>query len=153
MLRVFEAASSDYPIVRQLFEEYGRSLGINLAFQNFEHELATLPGLYAPPEGALILAWLNDRPVGCVAMRPLDDQTCEMKRLYVRPAARGTGAGRMLAERAISAARDAGYRAMRLDTLPTMLAARSLYADLGFREIPPYRVNPVEGTSFLELKL
>ncbi len=136
----------------QLFVEYAASLGVDLSFQDFDRELAGLPGAYAPPRGCLLLA-VHGEPIGCVAVRPIDPNTCEMKRLYVRPVARGSGAGRRLAEAAIAFARDAGYAAIRLDTLPSMRSAQGLYRTLGFVEIPPYRFNPVEGTSYFELRL
>ena len=143
----------DLAHARALIEEYSASLGISLDFQDFERELATLPGDYAPPGGALLLARLDGAVAGCVALRRIDGEACEMKRLYVGSVARGRGLGRALAEAAIERARTAGYRRMRLDTLPSMAAARALYLALGFREIAPYRFNPVEGTSFLELDL
>lgn len=140
------------PAVRSLFEEYADSLGVDLGFQDFERELAELPGDYAPPRGRLLLA-LAPEPAGCVALRPFEPGVCEMKRLYVRPAYRGTGLGKLLAERIIEAGRKAGYERMRLDTLPTMGAARALYRSFGFAEIAAYRPNPIHGTTYFELAL
>ena len=124
-----------------------------LDFQQFDREVAELPGAYAPPRGALLVARQGADAVGCVALRPLEPEICELKRLYVRPAARGTGLGRRLAEAALADARRLGYRRIRLDTLPGMEAAQSLYERMGFREIEPYTTNPVAGTRFLELEL
>lgn len=138
---------------RALFLEYAESLGFDLGFQDFEAELRGLPGAYAPPGGVLLLARVAKEAVGCVGLRPLAPETCEMKRLYVRPEARAGGAGRALAEAVIEVGRELGYRRMRLDTVPTMTAARALYRSLGFREIEPYRFNPIPGTSFMELDL
>jgi ribosomal protein S18 acetylase RimI-like enzyme len=140
------------PAVRALFEEYADSLGVDLGFQDFERELAELPGEYAPPAGRLLLA-LAPQPAGCVGLRPFEPGICEMKRLYVRPAHRGSGLGRQLAEAIVAAGRDAGYERMRLDTLPTMAAARTLYRALGFVETEAYRPNPIHGTTYFELDL
>jgi ribosomal protein S18 acetylase RimI-like enzyme len=144
-----EDGSGQIDLVRELFREYGDSLDVDLCFQGFETELAELPWEYV----VLLVGHVGGEPAGCVGVRPLDDGACELKRLYVRPAARGTGLGRQLTEAAIEAARVRGFRSMRLDTLPSMTEARALYAKLGFVEIGPYRTNPVVGTSYLELAL
>jgi ribosomal protein S18 acetylase RimI-like enzyme len=145
---------ADLAAVRGLFTEYAASLGVDLSFQDFETELATLPGLYVPPAGALLLAERAGEVIACVGLRPLDPPSvAELKRLYVRPAGRGQGAGRVLTEAILVLARQAGYERVRLDTLPSMREAQALYARLGFREIPPYRHNPVLGTVFMELDL
>jgi putative acetyltransferase len=140
-------------LARILFREYAASLPVDLSFQEFEKELVGLPGDYAPPRGRLLLASADSELAGCVALRPLAEGTCEMKRLYVQPQWRGSGVGRALAVRVIAEAREAEYTIMRLDTLPTMRAAQTLYRELGFVEIPPYRFNPVPGSKFLELDL
>src|SRR6266404_716078 len=141
--------------VRELFLEYAQSLGFSLCFQSFDQELAQLPGTYGPPAGRLLLAEARGQAAGCVALHPLDEtDMCEMKRLYVRPAFRGDGVGRVVTERVIAEARKIGYRCMRLDTVPPVMGrAVELYRKLGFREIPPYRKNPVAGAIFLELAL
>ena len=147
------ASPGELAAVRALIEEYQRSLGVDLEFQGFSHELAHLGEMYGPPDGALFLAVLAGVPIGCVGVRRLDVRCCEMKRLYVRPQGRGHGVGRRLAERAMDAGRAAGYAAMRLDTLPTMGDAQALYERLGFRDVAAYRANPVAGTRFLEAAL
>jgi ribosomal protein S18 acetylase RimI-like enzyme len=153
-LRITAADSPDeIAAVRALFLDYARSLGVSLDFQGFDEELATLPGRYAPPRGRLLVARQGDAIVGCVALRPLDAERCEMKRLYLCPACRGQGAGRQLAEAVIAAARTIGYRRMVLDTLAQMPAARALYASLGFRAIAPYYDNPLPGTLYVALDL
>ena len=143
----------DLPMVRQLFREYAASLGIDLCFQNFEAELASLPGNYAPPEGRLLLAWDATDVVGCVALRPIGAASCEMKRLYVKPLVRGHQLGRRLAERICQKAREAGYQRICLDTFPTMTAAVQIYRALGFKPIEPYVFNPMDGAIFLGLEL
>ena len=143
----------DLLTVRLLFQEYADSLDIDLCFQDFDAELMGLPGKYAEPDGRLLLAWDEDVPVGCVALRRIDCDTCEMKRLYVRPRARAQQLGRRLAEKICQEARDAGYLRICLDTLITMQAAIRLYDALGFQEIEPYVFNPIEGAVFLGLEL
>jgi ribosomal protein S18 acetylase RimI-like enzyme len=137
---------------RQLFKEYEASLGIELTFQGFQQEVADLPGAYAPPAGRLFLA-TGAEPAGCVALRSLGAGICEMKRLYVRPTARGARLGRRLADTVIREARAIGYVRMRLDTLPSMKEAFALYQTLGFHEIAPYYATPIVGTRFMELGL
>jgi len=141
------------PAIRRLFEAYAAEIEVDLCFQGFAAELAGLPGGYAPPGGRLFLAQRDNDPAGCVALRPFDDDACEMKRLYVCPAHRGLGLGRELATAAIEAAHAIGYQRMRLDTLPSMQTALGLYRTLGFREIPPYYHNPMPGAVFMELAL
>jgi len=142
---------------REIFREYARSLDIDLCFQNFEAELADLPGDYAPPAGQLLLAWVDGELAGCGALRALPDcdyaNACEMKRLYVRPAFRRFGLGRVLAQALFDDARRAGYSVMLLDTLDDMEAARGLYTTLGFEEIPPYYYNPIPGAHYLKADL
>ena len=138
----------------KLFEVYATSLGIDLTFQNFATEMAEMPGKYSPPTGALLLARnKHAEAIGCVGLRQLSDGICEMKRLYVDPKGRGSGLGKALVLDAIAESKQLGYAAMRLDTLPNMTSARALYKSLGFVEIDPYYITPLEGTTFLELQL
>ena len=143
----------DVAAVRALILAYQASLGLDLEFQNFTREVTMLPGEYAPPGGGLLLAVVDGTPAGCVGVRRLEAEICEMKRLYVSPAARGCGAGRALALHAMILARGLGYTRMRLDTLPTMHQAQALYSLLGFCEVSAYRANPVAGTRYLEARL
>jgi GNAT superfamily N-acetyltransferase len=139
---------------RELFLEYAQSLGFSLCFQNFDAELAGLPGHYAPPEGRLLLVEYDGQLAGCVALHKLESGICEMKRLYLRPRFRGKGLGRVLAERVIAEARQIGYQRMRLDTVePVMKDAVAMYRKLGFKEIPPYCANPMAGTLYMEVEL
>lgn len=139
--------------IRVLFQEYIAALGFHLSFQDVEKEMAELPGRYAPPEGRILLAEYDGQVAGCVAMKKLREGVCEMKRFYVRPAFRGHGIGRKLAEAIIAEARAAGYRRMCLDTVPSMQAAMALYESLGFKDGEPYVVNPVPGARFMEVVL
>ena len=140
-------------LVRALFREYADGLGVDLCFQGFAEELATLPGKYAPPDGRLLLARDGAAAVGCVGLRRTDATTGEVKRLYVRPVARGRGLGGELARRMVAAGREIGYRRLVLDTLEPMAEARRLYGSLGFREIPAYYANPLSGVMYMELML
>ncbi len=150
-----EAVSeADFAAARVLFREYAAGLGVDLCFQGFEAELGSLPEMYGAPEGCLVVARAGGRPVGCGALRRLGaGESCEMKRLYVRPEARGTGLGRILAERLIAKGRSLGYAVMRLDTLVHMTAARRLYRSLGFVEIAAYYANPLPNVMYMELDL
>ena len=155
MTRIVRASSdSEIDAARALFGDYVAWLDLDLSFQGFAAELAALPGEYTPPRGTLLLALDDEAVLGCVGLRPLDwPHSAELKRLYVRPEARGRRVGSRLAQAAVSSARDAGYERIRLDTLPTMVAARHLYQALGFREIDAYRFNPVTDARFMELDL
>ncbi|HKU85912.1 MAG TPA: GNAT family N-acetyltransferase [Casimicrobiaceae bacterium] len=145
----------EIPLVRALFDEYAASLGVDLSFQDFARELAELPGGYAAPRGCLLVADIGGEIVGCVALRALaaDEPQGEIKRLYLRPAARGRGLGRDLVQAVITRARSLGYRMLKLDTLASMQSARTLYASLGFRACAPYYRNPLPGTSYMDLAL
>ena len=152
-MTVESASPEDLPLVRELFQEYERDIGVDLSFQGFAEELASLPGKYAEPRGAILLARRGADLCGCVALRPIGGAVCEMKRLYVRPAYRSLGVGRELVSRILEAARQRGYARIRLDTLPTMAGAIRLYRGLGFQEIAPYVHNPIPGALFLEKAL
>lgn len=143
----------DIETIRSLFREYEQQIGVDLCFQGFSAELAGLPGDYAEPAGTLILAVANGVPAGCVAVRPWAAEGCEMKRLYVRPGFQGTGTGRRLAEAVIAWAGRQGYARILLDTLPSMKTAQQLYERLGFKDIEPYRANPVAGARYMGLTL
>lgn len=146
------APATDMAVARLLFREYADGLGFDLCFQHFDEELANLPGCYAAPAGEIWLAWMDGMPAGCVALRPLGEGLCEMKRLYVRPAYAGQGLGRGLAEAAVAGARERGYAGIRLDTLESMTAANALYKKLGFVPIAPYCDNPLPGALYYELR-
>ena len=151
------SSTSEWNEVRAIFQEYAQTLDVDLCFQGFADELAQLPGDYAEPRGALLLAWVNGTVAGCCALRPLDtsDYTnaAEMKRLYVRQAFRGLGLGRQLTEAILDAAKRSGYSCVLLDTLDDMESARALYEDLGFEEIPPYYHNPHAGAHYLKVDI
>lgn len=150
---VFAESEEYFSLVRELFTEYATSLDFDLCFQNFNKELAELPGEYAPPEGCLILAINEINAVGCVALRKIANSICEMKRLYIKPAFRGKGIGKELVKIVIEKAKNIGYTHMRLDTIPVMKEAIALYRSMGFHEIEAYRYNPIEGAMFMELTL
>ena len=145
--------AADVEQARQLFLEYAHSLDFDLGFQDFDAELQSLPGNYAPPWGCLLLAVSDSEAMGCIALRRLSDHVCEMKRLWVRPAFRGTGTGRRLIESLLDEAYRIGYSSMRLDTVPSMASAISLYRQVGFVEIEPYTSNPIPGALFLQFDL
>lgn len=153
-IRILEASSqAELAEAARLFSDYAESIGVDLEFQGFSAELAGLPGDYAPPTGTILLAMAADQALGCVALRLLEPGICEMKRMFVCPAGRGRKLGRLLAEAVISRARHMGYRTLRLDTLQSMTAARSLYRSLGFVPIPPYCHNPLPDAEFYQLDL
>ena len=151
------SSPAEWDVVRDIFREYASTLGVDLCFQDFESELAQLPGDYAEPRGALLVAEVEGALAGCCALRPLDNadypNASEMKRLYVRKAFRGFGLGRELAEAMLDRARQAGYACVLLDTLDDMESARALYTDLGFEEIPPYYHNPIPGAHYLKVDI
>jgi len=154
MVQIIQAETNEgVAQARALFEEYAASLDFDLYFQNFQEELAGLPGDYAAPHGCLLLAWHGDQVAGCVALRKIEGDICEMKRLYARPAFRNRGVGKSLSRAIIAEAKKRGYSRMRLDTVPAMKEARALYESQGFKIIPPYCHNPIPGAVFLELNL
>ena len=155
MFQIIDGSTPDrIAQARLLFEEYAGWIEISLCFQNFDEELAGLPGDYAPPRGRLLLAEEDEHLAGCIALRPLSDEICEMKRLYVRPEFRGKGLGRQLVNTVLTEAKEIGYRYMRLDTMPGKMAqALEMYRRSGFKEIEPYYSNPVVGATFMELLL
>jgi putative acetyltransferase len=154
MIKLFRVDTPEYlHQIKELFTEYAESLGFDLCFQDFDKELAELPGEYSFPDGCLLLALYETQIAGCVGLRKIAEGVCEMKRLYVRPEFRGKGIGKKLAIEIIEEASKIGYTHMRLDTVPSMKEAIALYRSLGFKEIEPYRYNPMEGAIFMELTL
>ena len=152
MLSIIQAETQEQvKDAKALFLEYAKSLNFDLCFQDFDKELASLPGDYTPPEGRLLIAMQNNQVAGCVALRKFEDNICEMKRLYVKPEFRGMKIGKLLAERILEEAKSIGYKKMYLDTVPSMKEAIQLYKNLGFNEINPYRYNPQPGAIFMEL--
>lgn len=154
-MRIVQVKEKDESIenIKELFKEYASSLGFDLSFQDFEEELSNLPGDYSAPQGCLLIAIHNDKISGCVSLRAIDDNICEMKRLYVKPEFRGFGIGKKLALAIIEKGKDLGYKYMRLDTIEFMEQAIKLYERLGFYDIEAYRYNPIKGTRFMELNL
>jgi ribosomal protein S18 acetylase RimI-like enzyme len=153
-IEILDARSADdYLTARTLFEEYQSTIGADLCFQGFDDELEKLPAMYGPPGGSLLIAWRQARAVGCVGLRALEPDVCEMKRLFVRPEARGIGLGRELAAAIVQRARTGGYRSMVLDTLRSMVEARVIYRSLGFVQRAPYYANPQADVAFMELRL
>ncbi len=154
MIEFIQVESDEHlDCIRELFKEYEKSLGFDLDFQDFEMELAELPGEYAAPDGCLLLAFYENEVAGCAGLRKLEQGICEMKRMYVRSNFRGKGIGRVMSVRIIEIARAIGYERMRLDTIDTMRTAISLYKSLDFKKIEPYRYNPINGASYMELSL
>jgi ribosomal protein S18 acetylase RimI-like enzyme len=154
MIKIFEANTNEFiEKTKELIREYAQSLEFDLGFQDFDKEMENFPGQYALPGGCLYVALDENQPIGCVALRDLGHGICEMKRLYVKPFFRGQKVGKLLAEVVIKAARDMGYDFMRLDTIPSMKHANMLYNALGFKQIAPYRFNPLDGATFFELNL
>jgi ribosomal protein S18 acetylase RimI-like enzyme len=154
MVKITEANTKEFvERAKELIREYAQSLEFDLKFQDFDKEMENFPGQYAPPMGCLYIAMDENQPIGCVALRDLGQGICEMKRLYVKPLSIGQKVGKLLAEIVIKAAKNMGYDYMRLDTVPSMKQANTLYNALGFKQIVPYRLNPIEGATFFELNL
>lgn len=154
MCQLIEVTTTeDIQIIRELFDEYAVSIGVDLTFQNFEQELTHIADIYMPPEGALLLAKKDGMPAGCVGLRKMEGRCCEMKHLYVRPKFRGKGLGRALCSRIILKGRQLGYREMFLDTLSSMIGAQALYRSHGFRETVPYYHNPLPEAQYMQLTL
>jgi len=151
----FKHVTNEYMLdeVKEIFVEYVQSLDTDLSFQDFQNELKSLPGKYAPPDGALVLALFDNKVAGCIALRKINDDVCEMKRLYVRDCYRMLGVGKALISHIINEAHKLNYSYMRLDTLPSMNYAHSLYSSFEFYDINPYIYNPIEGARFMELKI
>jgi ribosomal protein S18 acetylase RimI-like enzyme len=153
-VQIIEAESSEtIEAARVLFQEYASTLDFDLSFQHFDHEMRTFPVQYSSPSGCLLVAYEDESPTGCVGLRKLDEDICEMKRLYVRPRFRGRGIGRALVINVINKGGKLGYGRMRLDTVPSMQEAIALYESFGFKPIPPYRHNPIPGALYFELEL
>ena len=154
MIKIIQAISREHiDSVRKLFFEYAKSLNVSTCFENFDKEVENLPRLYGPPKGRLLIALSDIKVAGCIALKKVDDQTCEMKRLFVRHEFRGQGVGKELTTAVWEEARGTGYKKMRLDTLPSMKEAIALYESLGFEPIPPYRELPVPGALFMQVAL
>jgi putative acetyltransferase len=149
----FSKSDKDFADAKDLFVEYANSLNFELCFQNFEEEISNLPAQYSEPTGCIILCYENDKSIGCVGLRKFAEDVCEMKRLYLRKEARGKGIGRVLANIIIEKARELGYKKMQLDTIETMKEAIALYKSMGFKEIKPYRYNPLDSVLYMELDL
>jgi putative acetyltransferase len=150
---IISKSDKDFTDAKDLFVEYASSLNFELCFQNFEEEISNLPAQYSEPTGCIILCYENDKPIGCVGLRKFAEDVCEMKRLYLRKEARGKGIGRVLAIKIIEKAKELGYKKMQLDTIETMKEAIALYKSMGFKEIKPYRYNPLDGVLYMELDL
>jgi ribosomal protein S18 acetylase RimI-like enzyme len=146
-------SEEDFKTAKEIFLEYKNSLNLDLCFQKFHEEISDLPSQYSEPAGCIILCYDNNEPIGCIALRKFEGDTCEMKRLYLRPEARGKGSGRVMANKIVEKAKQFGYKKIRLDTIETMKEAIALYKTMGFKVIAPYRFNPLEGVIYMELEI